>query len=451
MAVQTDFIAAVNQIAAERNIDIDEVVTAIADAIKTGFRQNFPEESNVNLEVRILAGQGQISVLQIKKIVEKVTDKEGEINLKDAQKLSSNSKLGDELEIDITPEGDFGRVAAQSAKQVILQKIREAERETQLREYNDRIGEVEFAVVQRMDGDSVIWEVGRAIALMPAEDRIPSEFYRSGSRHKVLLKEIKVLPKGKTLLVSRSDPGFLKALFFLEVPELASESVEIKAIAREAGSRTKVAVVSNVDGIDPIGSCVGQRGIRINAIMNELRIGEREEKIDIIAWDDDLRRFIANALSPAEVLEVRLTNEEYKEAVLVVEDEQLSLAIGKDGQNVRLAAKLTGWKLDIVGKSEAADMDKRAKPAKPAKIAKAKKAKAEDPEAVVEVAVEEVAKSKKKTVTKAATKTPAKIKEVAVKAEKKPAKAEVAKEKKVVEKATKEKKVVEKAKKAKTE
>lgn len=355
MAVQTDFIAAVNQIAAERNINVNEVLTAIAEAIKTGFRENFGEESAVQIEVRINADQGNINVLQVKKVVNKVNDPETEISQKEAKKLSRDVEIGDELEIDITPQGDFGRVAAQAAKQVILQKIREAERETQLREYMDRLGEVEFAVVQRMDGDSVIWEVGRAIALMPAEDRIPSEFYRSGSRHKVLLKDIRLLPKGKTLIVSRADADFLKALFFLEVPELSSESIEIKAIAREAGSRSKVAVASNVDGIDPIGSCVGQRGIRINAIMNELRIGEREEKIDIIAWDDNIEKFLANALSPAEVVEVRIVDAEEKEAILVVADDQLSLAIGRDGQNVRLAAKLTGWKIDIVGQSASAE------------------------------------------------------------------------------------------------
>ena len=348
MAVQTDFIAAVNQIAAERGISGDEVLLAVAEAIKTSFRSNFDEESNVEIEVEIDTEAGTISVFQIKTITDSIVDEDIEITLKEAKKLNPDVKLGDTIQIDITPEGDFGRVAAQSAKQVILQKIRESERETQLKEFTGRIGEVEYAVVQRMDGDSVIWEVGKTIAIMPAEERIVNEFYRSGDRHKVLLKEIAELPKGKSLIVSRSHPDFLKALFELEVPELTSESIEIMAIAREAGSRSKVAVKSNVQGIDPIGSFVGQRGMRINSVMNELRFGEREEKLDIILWDENIEKFLSNSLSPAEVKRVEIDEKNQSAKLYVVED-QLSLAIGKDGQNVRLAAKLTNWKLDILG------------------------------------------------------------------------------------------------------
>lgn len=355
MAVQTDFIAAVNQIAAERNIDPQEVLEAISEAIQVGFRENYPEESTVQIQVKIDPAAGQISVVQLMKVVKEVRDADSEISFKEAKGLIDDIELGDEIELDITPHGDFGRVAAQAAKQVILQKVREAERETQLKEFEDKIGQIEYAVVQRMDGDNVIWEVGRTLAIMPADDRIPGEFYKSGSRHKVLLKEIAETPRGRTLLVSRASSDFIKALFFLEVPELSSGSVEIKEIAREAGSRSKIAVSSNVDGIDPIGSCVGQRGARINAIMNELRFDNREEKLDIILWDEKQNQFISNALSPAEVKKVTVVSEEEKHAEVMVPEDQLSLAIGRDGQNVRLAAKLTGWKLDIVGTGEVAE------------------------------------------------------------------------------------------------
>jgi N utilization substance protein A len=348
MAVQTDFIAAVNQIAAERAIDMKEVLEAISEAIETGFKQNFDPESLVDIKAEIDADNGTIRVVQSLTVVEKVTDKDTEISLKDAKKDVEDVEVGDVLEVDVTPTGDFGRVAAQAAKQVILQKIRHAERETQLKDFEHKIGEVEYAVVQRMDGDRVIWEVARTLAIMEAEDRIPGEFYKSGNRHKVLLKSIEETTKGRTLFVSRGAKEFLEALFSLEVPELATGSVEIKQIAREPGSRAKIAVTSNVDGIDPIGSFVGQRGIRINAIMNELRFGNREEKLDIILWDENEIDFIANAISPAETIKVIVTDEGKRTAQVVVPEDQLSLAIGKEGQNVRLAAKLTGWSLDIV-------------------------------------------------------------------------------------------------------
>jgi transcription termination/antitermination protein NusA len=351
MAVQTDFMAAVNQIAAERGIEVKEVVEAIAEAIKAGFitkYTNGEESDKIKIEVDINAEHGEIAVYQIFAVVEDVVDADTEMTEAEAKKHDKSAKVGKEIKIDITPEGDFGRVAAQSAKQAILQKIREVEKETQLREFTDRVGEVEYAVVQRMDGDNVIWEIGKTIAVMPQSERIVNEFYKSGNRHKVLIKAIEETPRGKALIVSRAAPEFLQALFELEIPELTSESIEIKSIAREAGSRSKVAVVSNVEGIDPIGSCVGQKGMRINAIMNELKFGMREEKIDIILWDENDQKFIGNAVSPAEAKKVEIVSKEDATARITVPDEQLSLAIGKDGQNVRLAAKLTGWKLDIV-------------------------------------------------------------------------------------------------------
>ncbi len=351
MAVQTDFMVAVNQIAAERGIDPNIVIESIKEAIRTGFRRDNEEEEGLAVEVEIDTTVGTIAVFADKKVVKEVTNPATQISIEDAKIIEPKLREGDHIQVDVTPEGDFGRVAAQAAKQVILQKIREAEKEAQLKEFEDRVGEVESGVVQRMDGENVIWEINRATAVMLQEDRVPTEFYKSGARHKVLLKSIEVGPRGKVLYVSRSSTGFLNALFELEIPEIQSESIEIKAIAREAGSRSKVAVASNVDGIDPIGSCVGQKGVRINAIMNELKMGEREEKVDIILWDSSVEGFISNALSPAQTVSVKILDDDRKIAQVIVPDEQLSLAIGKDGQNVRLAAKLTGWKIDIQGET----------------------------------------------------------------------------------------------------
>ncbi len=369
MAVQTDFMVAVNQIAAERGIDPSIVIEAIKEAIESGFKKDMDNE-DVKIDVKIDPQIGTITVLIEKEVVERVKDSMQEISLTEAKKLNPDLKIGDHIYIDITPEGDFGRIAAQAARQVILQKIREAERDAQVKEFEDKIGQLESAVIQRMDKDRVIWEINKAIAIMLPEDRVPTEFYKSGERHKVLLKSIEEGPRGKTLYVSRSDPNFLRALFEMEVPEILSGTIEIKAIAREAGSRSKVAVYSLSEGIDPIGSCVGQRGVRINAIMNELKMGRIEEKVDIILWDEDTAKYISNALSPAQTVSVTL-NEKEKTAKVIVPDEQLSLAIGKDGQNVRLAVKLTGWKIDIQGETVKVDddfnvIDKKDKKAKEA-------------------------------------------------------------------------------------
>jgi N utilization substance protein A len=350
MASQSDFLMAINQIAAERGIDMNEILEAIKTAIRTGFKKDYPEDEGLNLKVEISPDQGMISVFADKKVVKEVTNPATQISVEQAKKVEPKLREGDHVEIEITPQGDFGRVAAQAARQVILQQIREAEKESVLKQFKDKMGTVESVIIQRVDRDgNVIVEVNRATAIMPSEDRIPGEFYRSGTRIKVLLQRIQSDVKGKTLIVSRSAPEFLKALFALEVPEITSGTVEIMAIAREAGSRSKIAVKSNAEGVDPIGSCVGQRGVRINAVTNELKSGMQEEKIDIINWNADTSSFIANAIKPAEALEVKLVSEMNKQAMILVDDESLSLAIGKEGQNVRLAAKLTGWNLDIQG------------------------------------------------------------------------------------------------------
>ncbi len=352
MGLQTDFMIAVQQIAAERGIDMDEVMLAIKEAIKTIFKKDESvEEEGQNLEVEIDQVSGEVTVYADKKVVDEATDPLTQISIKEAKKLESKLRVGDHIEVDITPQGDFGRVAAQAAKQVILQKLRESEKESQIKKFVDRVGEIETGVVQRVEGDTIYWELGKAVANMPATERIQNEFYKSGTRHKLLLKEIRQTPHGRNIIVSRSDPAFLSCLFELEVPELISGAVEIKAIAREAGERSKVAVTSTSDGIDPIGACVGQRGSRIIAIMNELKIGNTEEKIDIILWDPDESRFVVNALSPAQVIRTEVTDPANRTIRVTVPDDQLSLAIGREGQNVRLAAKLTGWNIDIQGET----------------------------------------------------------------------------------------------------
>lgn len=349
--MNTEFSSAIKQIAAERGIEISEILEAVAQAIKSAFKNIYSEEDSSSLQVDIDTEAATISVYADKKVVDHVSNDATQISLENAKKLNSKLKIGDHVLVEITSSGDFGRIAAQAAKQIILQKIKEAEQDSMVRQFQSQIGTVDTAIIQRMDREgNVICEIHRAIAKLPPEEQIASEYYQSGAPLKVYLKTVWQDAKGKTMIVSRSDPNFLRALFEMEVPEIASGTVEIVSIAREAGSRSKVAVKSNAQGVDPIGACVGQRGSRINAITNELKTNRGEEKIDIIPWDEDKKTFLANAIRPAEALEVRIVDEDEKQALIVVDDEYLSLAIGREGQNVRLAAKLTGWKIDIQGK-----------------------------------------------------------------------------------------------------
>lgn len=259
----------------------------------------------------------------------------------EAKKIEKGSKPGDELQIALDPKTDYGRIAAQTAKQVILQKIREAERDSVLQEFQSKEGELVSGIVQRVEGRAVFVDLGKTLGMLSQEEQVPGEFYRIGQRLKFFLMRVEDSPKGPMLFLSRSYPKFISKLFELEVPEIGAGSVEVKGICREAGSRSKVAVASNEDGVDPVGSMVGQRGTRVTAVINELG----GEKIDIVEWAADPEVYIANALSPARVLEVQV--KEKNKAIAVVAEDQLSLAIGRDGQNVRLAAKLTGWKIDV--------------------------------------------------------------------------------------------------------
>jgi transcription termination/antitermination protein NusA len=271
---------------------------------------------------------------------------ERDFTLEEAKKFNKKAKIGDVIETELETKSDFGRVAAQTAKQVIIQRIREAERDSMYKEYKEKEGEVINGTVQRVEGRNVFVDLGKSVGILFPSEQIESEHYRIGQRLKVYLAKVESDPKGPGILLSRAHPEIIRKLFALEVPEIFSGTVEIKEVAREAGSRTKIAVSSKEEGVDPIGSCVGQKGTRVQAVIDELG----GEKIDIIEWNENQEKFISMALSPAKVLGVKL-NEEEKQAEVKVPEDQLSLAIGKRGQNVRLAAKLTGWKIDVVGEA----------------------------------------------------------------------------------------------------
>jgi N utilization substance protein A len=354
MADATDIMSAIRQIAAERKIDADEILDAIKEALKAGFKREYDLTTDEDpLEVEMDPEGGHIAVYVKKQVVKKVEDDKLEISLEDAKEIDDSTEVGDIVMVDITPEGDFGRIAAGTARQIILQKLRESEKEAAIDEIKDKIGGIEQVTIQKITREGeVICEINRARAVMPKDERVPTEFYQLGSRVKVLLKSLEEDSRGKYILISRADPEFLKELFRIEVPEIDSGTVEIVSIARDAGSRSKVAVTSNSDGIDPIGSCVGQKGTRINAIMNELKLGNYEEKVDIILWDEDITTYLMNAIRPAEALEVEIKSEGDKQAVITVPADQHSLAIGKEGQNARLASRLTGWNIDIESDGE---------------------------------------------------------------------------------------------------
>ncbi len=342
-------ILAVRQIAEEKNLPEDVVHEIIEQALAAAFRKDYGEREQ---EVRAQFNQnnGDVIVYVSKQVVEEVEDELVEINVADAQKIKKGAKVDDTVEI-ISKPTSFGRVAAQTAKQVILQKLREAERENVLDEYSDKIGTVLNGVVQRVEQRVVRIDLGKASGILPMSEQIPGEYYGSGSRIKVFLKDVERSNRGPQLILSRANTEFIKFLFEAEVPEMENGAVEIKAIAREAGVRTKIAVSSSVPGVDPVGTFVGGHGTRVQAVMGE--IGD-QEKIDIVAYDENVEKLIKNALSPTEVQTVEL-DEKNKKAVVKVNEDQLSVAIGKSGQNVRLASKLTGYEIDIESANKPAE------------------------------------------------------------------------------------------------
>ncbi|MDA1189033.1 MAG: transcription termination factor NusA [Chloroflexi bacterium] len=351
--MKSDFLIALTQLAAERNLPREIVLSAIEAALVSAYRKD-TLQTGQDISVKLDPGSGEVLVYLLKTVVEKVEDAQLEISLKDAKKINPKAEIGGSVPTEELPHS-AGRIAAQTAKQVVLQRLREAERELVYEEYTDKEGEVFTVTIQRIEPKQIVVELGRAEAILPVSEQVYIERYRVGQKIKVLLQSIQRSAKGPELIVSRADNLLLKRLFEMEVPEIYNGAVEIKAIAREPGARSKVAVWAKQAGVDPVGSCVGLRGIRIQNIVNELH----GEKIDVIAWDAEPAVFIAHALSPAQVLRVDLNHDEGT-AAAVVPERQLSLAIGKEGQNARLGAKLTGWKVDIKSDVEAA-----AEPAKP--------------------------------------------------------------------------------------
>lgn len=332
----------IKSIAEEKNLPEDSVKEVVEQALAAAYRKDFGDrEQEIRTEINL--NTGTIDIYISKDVVEEVGDERFEISLEDAKKKKKDAKVDDVIEIHEKPE-TFGRVAAQTAKQVILQRLREAEREIIMNEYQDKIGTVINGVVSRVEGRIIRFELGKAQAIMPSSEQIQNERYHPGQRLKVYLKDVERGFRGPQLVVSRGNTEFMEWLFRAEVPEMESGAVTIKAISREAGVRSKIAVTSTVPGVDPVGTFVGGHGTRVNAVMSE--IGE-QEKIDIVVWDEDPKQFIENALSPTKVSKVEL-DESAKKAVIKVPEDQLSIAIGKNGQNVRLASKLTGYELDIV-------------------------------------------------------------------------------------------------------
>ena len=346
-----EFIEALNDLARERHIDREMLFTAIETALVAAYKRNY-ENNGGNVRVSIDRERGEVEVFARKKVVEEVEDPQTEISLAEARQLNPAYCEDDLIEEKITPR-QFGRIAAQTAKQVVVQKIREAERGGIYNEYVEKENEILTAVVDRVEGKDVYVELGRTEGCLEAAQQMPGETFAPGDRLKVYVLEVTGGKNGKgpQILVSRTHSGLVKRLFEIEVPEIQSGVVQIKSIAREAGSRTKMAVDSTDVMIDPVGACVGPRGMRVENVVAELKT----EKIDIIRWSKEPTEYIANALNPARVIHVAV-NEKEKSARIIVPDNQLSLAIGKEGQNARLAAKLTGWKIDIKSQSQVADM-----------------------------------------------------------------------------------------------
>jgi transcription termination/antitermination protein NusA len=399
----SEILKAIRPICEEKGLSYEAVIETVESALAAAYRKDFGRK-NQNIKVEFDPETGKSKVYDIKIVVEdlpeevaipegeeeevvvEVVEAEGEeeekrkfnpkteMQISDAKLVKKTAKIGDEIKMKLEVPESYGRMAAQTAKQVIIQRLREAEREMIFNDFKDKENEVVSGVVQRREGKIVLVDLGKSVGVLPAEEQIPGERYNSGDRIKVYVKEVASRAKGPEIILSRTSDEILKKVFYLEIPEISNGLIEIKGVAREAGSRSKVAVWTDSDNVDPIGSCVGQRGARIQTIIQELG----GEKVDIIAYDEEPVKFISNALSPAKIISIT-TNEEEKKATVVVAAEQLSLAIGKGGQNARLAARLTGWRIDIVE----SDSDGK----------KNNEEKTEDKEPATEVAIEPVAEN----------------------------------------------------------
>ena len=352
--MQIDFVQALREIEKEKEIPFETLARIIEDALVSAYRKHFGSIGEIHVEIDW--DDSRAAVYTRKKVVEVVENPHLQMGVDEARKLDDEIQVGDVLDIEVTPE-DFGRIAAQTAKQVVVQRIREAERDILFEEFNQRANEIITGVVARRDGRTIYINLGKIEGVLPMSEQMPTDHYRIGERLKLFIVEVKKTTKTPHVLISRSHPGLLRKLFELEVPEIAENVVEIKSVARESGHRSKVAVASRQENVDPVGACVGHRGSRVQAVVDELR----GEKIDIVRWSDDPSRYLASALSPARINEVRL-EEESRSATVIVPDSQQSLAIGKEGQNVRLAARLTGWRIDIRSESQMREIDAIEKP-----------------------------------------------------------------------------------------
>ena len=344
--MQNQFLSAIEQICEEKGISKDMVLDAIEAAIIAAYKKDFGDKEQ-EVRVELNPDNGEATIFVTKEVVENVEDPMIQLTLANAKKVKKDATMGDMIEIK-EDNKDFGRVAAQTAKQVIVQRIREAERDVVFSEFSDKEGLIINATVQRFENGNTYIDLGKATGVMFPSDQIPNEKYYPGQKIKVYVVRVEQTNRGPQIVVSRSHPDMVRRLFEMEVPEIANGTVEIAGIAREAGARTKISVKSNAEGVDPVGTFVGGRGTRVQAVMGELG----EEKIDIIAYSENPAEYITNALSPTKVINVKI-DEENKKALVKVPEDQLSLAIGKSGQNVRLAAKLTGWNVDIDGADDA--------------------------------------------------------------------------------------------------
>ena len=339
-----ELISVIDEIGRQKGIDKARVIGAIESALQTAAKKRFGQAENIQVEID--PKTGEISVVSKKTIVETVSNPKAEISLSEARQYDSEAEVGDEIG-SLIEMNELGRIAAQTAKQVIFQKVREAEWEAVQKEYSTRQGDLVTGIILGMERRNYLVDLGKTEAILPIQEQIPRETYRRGDRVKAMLLEVRRTPKDVQVILSRSHPQFVAKLFELEVPEIMEKIIEIKSVVREPGDRTKIAVTSREKAVDPVGACVGIKGSRVQAVVRELR----GEKIDIITWTQDPRVFIAEALNPATIEKVGI-DEEKKSALVVAPDSQLSLAIGKNGQNVRLAARLTGWKIDIISATE---------------------------------------------------------------------------------------------------
>ncbi|ALC85994.1 MULTISPECIES: transcription termination factor NusA [Bacillaceae] len=346
--MSSDLLDALTALEQQKGISRDVLIEAIEAALVTAYKRNFNQAQNVRVDINLATGT--MLVYSRKDVVEEVEDDRLQISLDDARAINPHYIVGDVVEEEVTPR-NFGRIAAQTAKQVVTQRVREAERGLIYEEYVDREDDIVNGIVERLDARNIYVGLGKVEAVLPVNEQIQTETYRPHDRIKVYITKVERTTRGPQVFVSRTHPGLLRRLFEMEVPEIFEGIVEIKSIAREAGDRSKISVFAHNDEIDPVGSCVGAKGARVQTIVNELS----GEKIDIVEWSEDPVVFVANALSPSKVLDVQV-NEEEKSTTVVVPDYQLSLAIGKRGQNARLAAKLTGWKIDIKSETDAREL-----------------------------------------------------------------------------------------------